>query len=141
MIQRIQTLFLLAAAGLLTSMVFTPMIKFTDGETVIRYIEFTPTLIMLIVTVVLSFVNIFSFKNRMFQIRVCNLNTLICVGFQLYLAVKYFQSEPGMIYSVTAIFPILAAILTFIGMRYVARDEAMVQAAYHLRDTKRKRRR
>ena len=59
MIQRIQTLFLLAAAGLLTSMVFTPMIKFTDGETVIRYIEFTPTLIMLIVTVVLSFVNIF----------------------------------------------------------------------------------
>ena len=83
MIQRIQTLFLLAAAGLLTSMVFTPMIRFTDGATVIRYVEFTPTLIMLIVTVVLSFVNIFSFKNRLFQIRTCNLNTLICVGFQI----------------------------------------------------------
>lgn len=122
-------------------MVFTPMIKFTDGTTVIRYIEYTPTLIILIVTVVLSFVNIFSYKNRLFQIRVCNLNSLICLGFQIFLAVKYFQSAPGMIYSVSAIFPIIAAILTFIGMRYVARDEAMVQAAYHLRDSKRKRRR
>lgn len=140
MIQRVQTLFLLAAAGLLTSMLFTPMIKFIDGETIIRYIEYTPTFIMLIVTVVLSFVNIFTYKNRIFQMRICNLNSLICLGFQVFLAVKFFNREPEMIYSVTAIFPILAAIFTFIGMRYIARDEAMVQAAYHLRGPKRKKR-
>lgn len=138
MIQRIQTLFLTIAAGLVISMFFIPMVTFAGGSTKIWYYEYTPTMILLIVTAVLSLVNIFSYKNRLFQIRVCNLNALILLGFQIFMAVRFFQREPEMIYSIAAVFPIAAAILTFIGMRYVARDEALVRSASHLRDTRRK---
>lgn len=134
---RIQSLFLTIAAGLNVSMFFTNLIKFTDGIT-ISFWEYTPTRIFILVTTVLSIIAVSSFKNRLFQIRICNLSTLISLGFQIYLAVLFFRREPEMIFTVNAVFPIVAAILTFIGMRYVARDEAMVMAATRLRSSRRK---
>lgn len=134
---RIQSLFLTIAAGLNVSMFFTNLIKFTDGLT-ISFWEYTPTRIFILVTTVLSIIAVSSFKNRLFQIRICNLSTLISLGFQIYLAVLFFRREPEMIFTVNAVFPIVAAILTFIGMRYVARDEAMVMAATRLRSSRRK---
>lgn len=136
MIQRIQTLFLTITAGLLISMLFIPMVKFVGSDTVIRYIEYLPTATLLIVTIVLCIATIFSYKRRIFQIRVCNLNSLILLGFQIFLAVKFFTREPDMIYTITAVFPIACAILTFIAMRYIARDEALVMASNHLRPSK-----
>lgn len=41
------------------------------------------------------------------------------------------------IFTVPCLFPICAAILTFIAMRYIARDEAMVIASTRLRSGKR----
>lgn len=134
---RIQSLFLSIAAGLNVSMFFTNLIKFTDGLT-ISFWEYTPTRIFILVTTVLSIIAVSSFKNRLFQIRICNLSSLIAVGFQIYLAVLFFRREPEMIFTVNAVFPIVVAILTFIGMRYVARDEAMVMAATRLRSSRRK---
>ena len=136
MIQRIQTLFLTITAGLLISMLFVPMVKFVGSDTVIRYIEYLPTATMLIVTIVLCITTIFSYKRRIFQIRVCNLNSLILLGFQIFLVVKFFTREPDMIYTISAVFPIAGAILTFIAMRYIARDEALVMASNHLRPSK-----
>lgn len=118
-------------------MFFTNLIKFTDGLT-ISFWEYTPTRIFILVTTVLSIIAVSSFKNRLFQIRICNLSSLIAVGFQIYLAVLFFRREPEMIFTVNAVFPIVVAILTFIGMRYVARDEAMVMAATRLRSSRRK---
>ena len=130
MIQRIQTLFLAAAAGLLISMFFTPMVRFTgDTSTTIPFVAvamakgFTLTTIFQIVCTVLSVVVIFMYKTRIRQIRLCNLNTIILIGYQIILAVYFFQR----------VFPICAAILTFIGMRYIARDEALVMASTRLR--------
>lgn len=134
---RIQSLFLSIAAGLNISMFFTNLIKFADGLS-ISFWEYTPTRIFILVTSVLSIVAVSSFKNRLFQMRICNLSTLISLGFQIYLAVLFFRREPEMIFTVNAVFPIVAAILTFIGMRYVARDEAMVMAASRLRRSKRR---
>lgn len=136
MIQRIQTLFLLAAAGLLVSMFFVPMARFPEGETCIRYLELPSCLSLLLISTILCITTIFSFKRRIRQIRLCNLNSLILLGFQIYLAVLFFKREPEMIFSVSAIFPVCAAILTFIAMRYIARDEAMVMAASHLRPSR-----
>jgi hypothetical protein len=118
-------------------MFFTNLIKFTDGLS-ISFWEYTPTRIFILVTSVLSIVAVSSFKNRLFQMRICNLSTLISLGFQIYLAVLFFRRVPEMIFTVNAVFPIVAAILTFIGMRYVARDEAMVMAASRLRRSKRR---
>jgi hypothetical protein len=40
---------------------------------------------------------------------------------------------PGAIFSVTVAFPLIAAILTFLALRYIARDEAMIKALNRLR--------
>lgn len=132
MIQRIQTLFLLAAAGLIISMFFTPMFTTTDNE-VLLYVKDYTCLIVIFVATVLCITTIVSYKKRIFQIRLCNLNSLILLGLQIFLAVKFFTREPDMIFSITAVFPIAAAILTFIAMRYIARDQALVMASSHLR--------
>lgn len=141
MIQRIQTLFLTIAAGLLISMLFIPMVKFAGSGTTIRYVEYTPTFIMLLVTIVLCITTVFSYRKRIFQIRLCNLNSLILLGFQIFMIVKFFTREPEMIYTLAAVFPIAAAILTFIAMRYIARDEALVMASTRLRPSKSERKR
>ncbi|HIT47930.1 MAG TPA: DUF4293 domain-containing protein [Candidatus Coprenecus stercoripullorum] len=143
MIQRIQTLFLTIAAGLLISMFFTPMVKIMGPEGVadiVRYVEIYPTLIMTLVTTVLCIATIFYYRKRIMQIRICNINTLILIGYQAYLIVYYIKfRDTGMVPCITAVFPIAAAILTFIAMRYIARDEALVMAASHLRSRRKNR--
>ena len=99
---RIQSLFLSIAAGLNISMFFTNLIKFTDGLS-ISFWEYTPTRIFILVTSVLSIVAVSSFKNRLFQMRICNLSTLISLGFQIYLAVLFFRREPEMIFTINAV--------------------------------------
>lgn len=148
MIQRIQTLFLAIAAGLLISMLFTPMIRFVgDSSTTIPFVAlasfkgFTLTTIFQIVCTVLSVLTIFMYKNRIRQIRLCNLNSIILIGYQIILAVYFFQRTSKLgedaLFTVPCIFPICAAILTFIAMRYIARDEAIVMASTRLRSGKR----
>jgi hypothetical protein len=134
---RIQSLFLSIAAGLSISMFFTNMAKFVDGVT-ISFWEHPSVRIFILVVSVLGVIALSSFKKRLYQIRVCNLASLILLGFQIYLAVLFFKREPGMIFTINAVFPLVSAILTFIGMRYVARDEAMVMAASRLRPSKRR---
>ncbi len=137
MLQRIQTLFLLAAAGLMISMIFTPMYHTVNNETLMYYKDYT-SIVLILVSCVVCITTICYFKKRVLQIRLCNLNTLILIGFQIFLAVKFFTREPNTVFSVTAVFPIVAAILTFIAMRYIARDEAMVISASRLRSDKKK---
>ena len=144
---RIQSLFLTIAAGLLISMFFAPMIRFVGEDTVIRFVEvaafkgFTLTTIFQLVCAVLSIVTLVSFKNRIRQIRLCNLNTLILIAYQIILAAYFFQRDTKLgedaLFTVPCLFPICAAILTFIAMRYIARDEAMVIASTRLRSGKR----
>ncbi len=136
MIQRIQSLFLFVVAGLILSMFFTPMVEFLGGET-IYYAERYDMLVLMLVTFVLAGTTFFSYKNRLFQIRLCVLNALILLGWQVLIAVLFFKREPEMIFSVTAVFPIVACVLTFLAMRYISRDEAMIRAASRLRNRRR----
>lgn len=129
------------------------MVRFVgDSATTIPFVAvatfkgFTLTTIFEIVCAVLSVVTLFSFKNRVRQIRLCNLNTLILIGYQIIIAVYFFQrnnpdkplgmllssSGESPIFTIPSLFPICAAILTFIAMRYIARDEAMVIASTRL---------
>ncbi|MDD2584290.1 MAG: DUF4293 domain-containing protein [Bacteroidales bacterium] len=131
MIQRIQTLFLLAATGLLFSMFFSDM-AYNSSET-IKYTNITALLIMLIVTCTISFVTIFLYRHRVIQIRLTILNSLIMLGLQGWVMWLFFSRPEDFAFSITAVFPIVAAILTFTAMRYIARDEAMVRSTSRLR--------
>ncbi len=131
MIQRIQTLFLLAASALLFSMFFSEMV-FTLEESV-KYSDVTPLLIMNVITFALSFLSIFLYKHRMLQIRVSIFNSVILLGFQGWILWLFFTKPQESAFSITAVFPIVAAILLFSAIRYIARDEAMVRSTSRLR--------
>lgn len=138
MIQRIQTLFLLIAVGLLTSLFFNN-VCYTPDATAVRYTEYTPFLIFTIVTLVICFFTIFLYRHRMLQIRLCIYNILVLLGFQGWIAYTFFTRVPGTAFSITAVFPIVVAILTFTALRYISRDEAMIRSANTIRSIRKNR--
>ncbi len=143
MIQRIQTLFLVIGAGLLIAMLCTPMARIVGVEGAegnIGYYTFTSVFSLIVMTLVLEVVAIFSFKNRMRQMRLCILNSLVLLGLQIYLAVIYFgpERDSSILFTITTIFPVCVIILDLIAARYIARDEAIVVASTRLRSKKRK---
>ncbi|MEF9931675.1 MAG: DUF4293 domain-containing protein [Bacteroidales bacterium] len=131
MIQRIQTLFLLIASGLLFSLFYNDFTYSIDGA--IQYIQYTPFLVFTVVTFIVSIISICLFKYRMLQMRTCVYNMLILIAYQAWIAYMFFTRIDGTAFSITAVFPIVAGILIFIAFRYIARDEALVQSVNSLR--------
>lgn len=131
MIQRIQTLFLLAASGLQFSMLFSRM-AFSVNESV-KYTDIITLLIMIVVTFLISFFTIFLYRHRMVQIRMCTLNSLILLGLQGFIIWMFVVRPEGSVFTISAVFPVVSAILVFTALRYIARDEAMVRSTSRLR--------
>lgn len=139
MVQRIQTLFLLAASGLLFSLFFN---NFTSNtEMTVKYTEYTPFLVFTIVTFALSFITLFLWKNRMLQMRICVYNMLILLGYQGWIVYLFFQRPENTAFSITAVFPVVAGILVFLAFRFIGRDEAIVQSMNSLRKIHKNRKR
>jgi len=133
MLQRVQTLFLLAALALMLLMLFLPLI-FLPGSIQIYCYEMKPLLILTLVTTLALAANIFLYKARMVQIRICIFTSVVLIGFQGWIGYYLvFDSIPGATFSFIAVFPIAAAILTLLALRYIGRDEAMVRSYHRLR--------
>lgn len=131
MIQRIQTLFLLIATGLLFSLFFNDFTFSTDIT--VKYTEYLPFLIFTIATFAASFISVFLYRHRMLQMRFCVYNMLILLGYQGWIAYMFFTRIEGTVFSITAVFPIVSFILIFLAFRYIGRDEALVQSMNSLR--------
>jgi uncharacterized membrane protein (UPF0182 family) len=131
MIQRIQTLFLLAATALLTSLFFVTIAR-SQMETV-KLVQIIPLLVFNVITTALSFISIFLYKKRMLQLRMTILNAIILIGYQAWIVYLFIIRPDGSAFTTPAVFPVIAAILSWLAFRYIARDEAMVRAADRLR--------
>jgi len=131
MLQRIQTLFLLASTTLLTILFFAVMAK-SPVETV-KYTAVYPLLVFNIITTLISFVTIFLYRKRMIQIRLSIFNMIILVAYQAWIIYLFVSRPEGSAFTTTAVFPAIAAILTWLAFRYIARDEAMVRSVNRLR--------
>jgi uncharacterized membrane protein YjjP (DUF1212 family) len=131
MIQRVQTLFLLAASALLFSMFFSKM-AYSQLEAV--YFSNIPViLIMVIVTFSITFVSIFLYRHRTLQIRLCIIDSVILLGLQGWILWMFFNRPEGTAFTIGSVFPVVSAILVFTAMRYIARDEALVRSTSRLR--------
>ncbi len=130
MLQRIQTLFLLISTVLLILLFCFPMAVLPEGA--VQYSDSPVLFGLLLVATIVAFFSIFLYRHRMLQIRVSFFNILILCGLQA-LIIYYYLTWPGARFSFTAVFPIVAVILTFLAIRYIGRDEAMVRAADRLR--------
>lgn len=157
MLQRIQTLFILLAFLLMGSLYFLPLAVvrtenevFTvmfDGfyksysETV--FIQTVPLIILLSVIVAISFVTIFLYKKRVIQMRLNFINLILMLGFAglSYFYITSFANgkfDDSIVtdivhYRIFAAFPFVSAVFTYLGIRAIGKDEALVRSIDRIR--------
>ena len=130
--QRIQTLYLILATGLVAALFFCAK----AGD--ITYTEYWPYAILLIVIAFLQVMATTTWKHRIFQMRTASLAAIILIGLQAWLVVDFITTHNDPVFHVTAVFPIVAAILDFLAARSILADEMLVRSADRLRAAKRK---
>lgn len=138
--QRLQTLYLCLATGLVVALFFSVK-AFTLGpggvhEAELTYVKYTPYLILLILITILQLLAVFTFNARVFQMRTAVLAAILMIALQAWIGVDYFTADKEWIFKFTAVFPLVAAILNFIAARYILRDQLLVESVSHLRSRK-----
>lgn len=138
--QRLQTLYLCLATGLVVALFFSVK-AFTLGPggvhaAELTYVKYTPYLILLILITILQLLAVFTFNARVFQMRTAVLAAILMIALQAWIGVDYFTADKEWIFKFTAVFPLVAAILNFIATRYILRDQLLVESVSHLRSRK-----
>ncbi len=138
--QRLQTLYLCLATGLVVALFFSVK-AFTLGPggvhaAELTYVKYTPYLILLILITILQLLAVFTFNARVFQMRTAVLAAILMIALQAWIGVDYFTADKEWIFKFTAVFPLVAAILNFIAARYILRDQLLVESVSHLRSRK-----
>nr|MBS0038447.1 DUF4293 domain-containing protein [Saprospiraceae bacterium] len=145
MIQRIQSVFLLLAGAAYASLFTLPVA--TSEETfgtimadgIFETYEFIWLLIVAIFSIVLSLVNIFLFKNRKLQKRICLLTTLLGLGWAVlaFYKILTLEEKSGVEISVEhdlAFISVLAAIVfTALAFHFIKKDEKLIRSMNSLR--------
>ena len=140
--QRIQTLYLAIATALLASMFFCKFATIVGpqgNDLEIMYWEKIPYVTLLAISTIGNIFSLFAFKIRMPQMRVATGAAILLLAFQCWIVVDLARNWNEMSFSVTALFPLRAAIRDIMAARSILLDEAMVQSSARLRASKRKR--
>lgn len=154
MIQRIQSLYLLIAAIITANLTYVSMgnisgkdgvfaLKFlglydiTNPENIQVIVSTWPLSALIVLTTLLSLITIFLFKNRMLQVRICGINTVLQAGLTgliLYTAHTMASNIGGTLtYTLPAFLPLLGVILTILAIRAIGKDEILVRSIDRLR--------
>jgi hypothetical protein len=152
MIQRIQTFFLalslllmglliwlhfgeIAVADKIYSFSLSGMVDIQTGQNVYRAWH----LIGLAVTILLlQFIIIFSYKNRVKQARLANINILLMLGFIIVCWLSVMLSAKSLgngVYSlkVYMALPFISVFMNYLAIRAIKRDEALVRSVDRIR--------
>ena len=161
MIQRIQTLFLILYIGALVSTFFFPVwqkislndetnsieiivtgyissVDFNNGDTSILYDNFIISGLVIMSCIVAAF-SIFSYKNRLNQIKLGALNSFLTSVFIIYFLYDIFYNEQyinindkiSFLISFYLIF--LAIFFNFLANRFIRKDELLVRESERIR--------
>ncbi len=155
MIQRIQTVYLLLAAVLMSLTLFLPLATIWQGgnEIIIKAwfadgtVGFKAPLplylgIILSVATALPFVTIFLYKKRMTQIRLCVSEIVLLLGSAAFIALYCYRmcdvlaelmQELNFTLGFAALMPIVAIIPMVLAIRGIAKDEALVRSLDRIR--------
>ncbi|MDR1680963.1 MAG: DUF4293 domain-containing protein [Prevotellaceae bacterium] len=139
MLQRIQSLFLLLAIGLETSLFFVPVWREGAAVHSVGALVWTnpPGLfpvgvcVLLLLSIGMAAVALFSYRRRIRQLRLCRWNMLVLIGFQVLMAWHSAAADNDLL--TPTLFPTVAIALHWLALRYIRRDEALVRAADRLR--------
>lgn len=156
MIQRIQSIYLLVATILSGSIFLYPFAEILSADGRLFIVKFNglyenresmlslyssptvPLIILLVIIVMISFLSIFLYKKRIVQMRLNSFNIILMIG---YLGLAYYyvhqvflrQLDGVVSYEITAIFPFVAAILTYLAIRAIGKDEALIRSMDRIR--------
>ena len=149
MIQRIQSVYLLAVTILMIVCMFNPVGSIIAGTNGISEFgnlaitlpdgtkDYAPWALfaILLVVAILSFVTIFLFKKRMLQIRLTIFSSIMLVGYYLALVALALMLAEGTSFtpSWTICLPFVAIVLNWLAIRGIGADEALVKAYDRLR--------
>lgn len=152
MLQRPQTVFLLLGSLLAFILLTGPLVLVTQGGEIYLLkhngvwnqegtrleIQTWPMTALFIALAALSLFNIFSYRNRMRQMRIAIFLIFLflgSIGMILYYAyVTRGQLEGGpVVYQWRVVIPPIAAILTYLAFRRIRRDELLVKAYDRIR--------
>ena len=154
MIQRIQSLYLVAVVALMATTLLTPLAYFAAGSNVYELFAFNlvsqsgdaaqSTMYMGVVVAlatIVPLVTIFLFKNRMLQIRLCAVELVLLFGAQIFMALYYYLSnrmfEQLQFHTqgirIAILFPLVAMILDYMALRAIFKDEMLVRSLDRIR--------
>ncbi len=152
--QRIQTLYLLAATALMGIFMISPLAVFSnetgiytmsmssissvDGSVVSSLIYL---MIITILATILPFVNIFLFKKRMLQLRLCVVQIVLALGVlavggvYYYLSNRAFGAEVGgeSALRIVCALPLVSAIFDYLALRGIFKDELLIRSLDRIR--------
>jgi len=154
MIQRVQTLYLVLAIIALTLLFFFPLAELginSDNFYTFRFnglfeqtakgeimtISTSALVIIIVINILISILAIFAFKNRQLQIRMCvfNIVFLLCsMGIiYFYIAFPFAKFKTILDFKVFALMPLVAAILSFMAIRAIQKDEDLIKSIERIR--------
>lgn len=152
MIQRIQTLYLLAAAILMALFCFLPFATFLYGGEVFKQTVWginssiegaevvartIPMGILTVISALLPLATIFLFKRRGLQMRLCVVEIILLLGVVVYMVMYLFRSGSDITekiaFSIVDAFPVLAMILVFVAFRKIMRDHLLIKSLDRIR--------
>ncbi|MBR6212324.1 MAG: DUF4293 family protein [Bacteroidales bacterium] len=141
--QRIQTLYLALATGLIVAMMFSlkAVVPGADGTFLqeVKYTAYTPYIILIIVIALLDFLALTTFRFREFQMRTAVLAAIITLALQAWIAVDYFTADSSLVFRITAVFPLAAIVCDLLAARGIASDIMVAESFNHLRIRKKNR--
>ena len=150
MIQRIQTLYLLAVVALGIALIWLPVVQFVTPEeaSVLQIWELTALggvpiqgvwglLVTTLLIPILALIDIFLYNKRILQARLNIFTVMLCLGYYGVLAIYIWQAilALGVDWHILpyASFPLVCMVLTLMATRRILKDEALVRAADRIR--------
>lgn len=153
MIQRIQSLYLFIVLAALTSMFFLPVAQIhiptgenldffiygisTNGEASKAIAANWTSISIICILIINTLLTILSYKNRIRQVRLSIANIFMMIGSVLLLwynisnQAEVISAET--IYKVPMIIPIVCIILTYLAIRAIGKDDALVKSMDRIR--------
>ena len=153
MIQRIQTLYLFIVFVLMLLLFFFPLAEILSGEGQLYtfrfdglyyeghetvYIQTVPPIILLSVIVAINFISIFLYKHRITQMRISFINLILMLGYAglVYFYVRDFSNTLDaevVTYKLFDAFPFISVIFTYLAIRAIGKDEALIRSIDRIR--------
>lgn len=154
MIQRIQSIYLLLAGIALILMFSNPIAEImisdemvlvfkhnhieSPGNPDFQSVNTWPVTFILISVVAISFVNIFLYRSRILQMRLCVFNIILMFGlagmiffFSKVTLSHYDGQESAFLWPV--VIPFISAVLTYLAFKRIQKDEILVKAYDRIR--------